>query len=46
MQPNYSYVLGSFAAGGLSNLYHPAGDRGAGLTIGNGFLNVGYSCHR
>lgn len=40
MQPNYSYVLGSFAAGGLSNLYHPAGDRGAGLTIGNGFLNV------
>jgi hypothetical protein len=41
MQPNYSYVLGSFAAGGISNLYHPAGDRGAGLTIGNGFLNVG-----
>jgi hypothetical protein len=41
MQPNYSYVLGSFAAGGLSNLYHPAGDRGVGLTISNGFLNVG-----
>jgi hypothetical protein len=41
MQPNYSYVLGSFAAGGISNLYHPAGDRGAGLTIANGFLNVG-----
>jgi hypothetical protein len=41
MQPNYSYILGSFAAGGISNLYHPAGDRGAGLTIGNGFLNVG-----
>ena len=41
MQPNYSYVLGSFAAGGISNLYHPAGDRGAGLTISNGFLNVG-----
>jgi hypothetical protein len=40
-QPNYSYVLGSFAAGGISNLYHPAGDRGAGLTISNGFLNVG-----
>ncbi|HET6217877.1 MAG TPA: carboxypeptidase-like regulatory domain-containing protein [Acidobacteriaceae bacterium] len=40
MQPNYSYVLGSFAAGGISNLYHPAGDRGAGLTISNGFLNV------
>ena len=41
MQPNYSYVLGAFAAGGISNLYHPAGDRGAGLTIANGFLNVG-----
>jgi hypothetical protein len=41
MQPNYSYVLGSFAAGGISNLYHPAGDRGVGLTVGNGFLNVG-----
>jgi hypothetical protein len=41
IQPNYSYVLGSFAAGGISNLYHPAGDRGVGLTIGNGFLNVG-----
>jgi Carboxypeptidase regulatory-like domain len=41
MQPNYSYVLGSFAAGGISNLYHPAGDRGVSLTISNGFLNVG-----
>jgi hypothetical protein len=41
MQPNYSYVLGSFAAGGISNIYHPAGDRGVGLTVGNGFLNVG-----
>ena len=41
MQPNYSYVAGAFAAGGISNLYHPAGDRGAGLTIANGFLNVG-----
>jgi hypothetical protein len=26
---------------GISNLYHPAGDRGVGLTVGNGFLNVG-----
>jgi hypothetical protein len=41
MQPNYSYVLGAFASGGISNLYHPAGDRGVGLTIGNGFLNIG-----
>ena len=41
LQPNYSYVVGAFAAGGISNLYHPANDRGVGLTIGNGFLNVG-----
>ena len=27
-QPNYSNVLGNFAAGGISNLYYPAGDRG------------------
>ncbi len=30
--PNYSNVLGNFAAGGISNLYYPASDRGAGLT--------------
>ena len=41
MQLNYSYVAGAFASGGISNLYHPAGDRGAGLTVGNGFLNIG-----
>lgn len=41
MQPNYSYIAGAFAAGGISNLYHPASDRGAELTIANGFLNVG-----
>ena len=28
-QPNYSYVLGSLAAGGISNLYYPPGDRSA-----------------
>jgi hypothetical protein len=27
-QPNYSNVLGNFAAGGISNLYYPAGERG------------------
>jgi hypothetical protein len=41
MQPNYSYVAGAFISGGISNLYHSAGDRGVGLTVGNGFLNVG-----
>jgi hypothetical protein len=40
LQPNYSYVLGSFASGAISNAYHPAADRGVGLTIGNGFINI------
>jgi Carboxypeptidase regulatory-like domain len=41
-QPNYSNVLGSLAAGGLSNLYYPAQDRnGAGLTVENGALGLG-----
>lgn len=31
--PNYSNVLGNIAAGGISNLYYPASDRGAGLTM-------------
>ena len=35
-QPNYSSVLGSLAAGGLSNLYYPASSRnGVGLTFEN-----------
>jgi hypothetical protein len=41
LEPNYSYMLGSFASGAISNLYHPPGDRGIGLTIGNGFFNIG-----
>ena len=31
--PNYSNVLGNIAAGGISNLYYPASDRGVGLTF-------------
>jgi len=31
--PNYANVLGNLAAGGLSNLYYPATDRGATLTF-------------
>jgi hypothetical protein len=43
-QPNYSNVLGSFAAGGISNLYYPPQDRdGAGLTIENGAIGIGAS---
>ena len=37
LQPNYSYVLGTMTSGGLSNLYYPHGDRGAGLV----FINTG-----
>jgi hypothetical protein len=32
-QPNYSNILGNIASGGISNLYYPSGDRGAGLTF-------------
>lgn len=39
-QPNYSHVLGSFAAGGLSNLYYPPGSRGVSLTIVNGLIET------
>ncbi len=40
LQPNYSHVLGNLAAGGMSNLYHPAGDRGAMLTIDNALIGT------
>ncbi len=39
-EPNYSLILGRFTAGGLSNLYHDASDRSAGLTFENAFLNL------
>jgi hypothetical protein len=43
-QPNYSNVLGSLAAGGISNLYYPNQDRnGAGLTVENGAIGIGAS---
>ena len=42
-QPNYSNVLGDFAAGGISNAYYPAGDRGAGLTVVNTSIGLGLS---
>jgi hypothetical protein len=41
-QPNYSGVLGSLAAGGISNLYYPASDRnGAALTFENTAIGIG-----
>ena len=43
-QPNYSNVLGSLAAGSLSNLYYPASDRnGVALTFENTLIDVGGS---
>jgi hypothetical protein len=43
-QPNYSSVLGSLAAGGLSNLYYPAANRnGIGLTFQNTAIGLGGS---
>lgn len=39
-QPNYSYVLGGFAAASVSNLYYPAAERGGNLVVTNGLLNL------
>jgi len=40
-QPNYSNMLGSLAAGGLSNLYYPASNRGVALTFENALIGIG-----
>lgn len=43
-QPNYSGILGSLAAGGISYLYYPASDRkGAGLVFQGAMFRVGGS---
>jgi hypothetical protein len=39
-EPNYSRLFGSFAAGGLANLYYPRADRGLGLTLGDGAVSI------
>jgi hypothetical protein len=39
-EPNYSNVLGNFAAGGISNLYLPANERGFGSTITGGLVVI------
>jgi hypothetical protein len=39
--PNYSLLFGRLTAGAIANLYHPASDRGVGLTFENAFLNIG-----
>lgn len=40
-EPNYSHVLGNFAAAGISNLYRSPEDRSASLTVRNGFIITG-----
>jgi hypothetical protein len=41
-QVNYSGILGSFAAGGISNLYYPPNDRnGASLVFENTAIGIG-----
>ena len=43
-QANYSGILGSLAAGGISNLYYPAKNRdGAELTFENALIGIGES---
>jgi len=40
-QTNYSSLLGSLAAGGISNLYYPATDRDATVTFENTLIAIG-----
>jgi hypothetical protein len=43
-QPDYSGLLGSLAAGGISNLYYPSSNRsGVGLTFENTLIGIGGS---
>jgi hypothetical protein len=39
-QPNYSNVLGTFAAAGISNAYYPPANRGFQLTIDNALIGT------
>ncbi|MBV8051755.1 MAG: carboxypeptidase regulatory-like domain-containing protein [Acidobacteriaceae bacterium] len=39
-QLNYSFLLGSLAAGGISNLYYPDPDRGSRLTFENAGVGI------
>ncbi len=40
-QPNYSHLLGNFAAAGIANLYRTSSDRSATLTLRNGLVITG-----
>jgi hypothetical protein len=39
-QPNYSHVLGNFAAGAVSNLYYPESSRGWPLVVNTGLIET------
>ncbi len=40
-QANYSSIVGSFASGGISNLYYPQENRGTALTFENSLIEIG-----
>jgi hypothetical protein len=40
-QFNYSAIGGALASGGISNLYYPKDDRGAGLVFENAAIGIG-----
>jgi hypothetical protein len=42
-QPNYSALMGSLAAGGISNLYYPESDRDVTVTFENTLIGIGAS---
>lgn len=42
-QPNYSALMGSLAAGGISNLYYPESDRDVVVTFENTLIGIGAS---
>lgn len=42
-QPNYSGIIGSLAASGMSNLYYPPENRGVQLTFENALIGIGES---
>jgi len=39
-EPNYSHILGTFSAGGISNLYYPSASRGVTLTLVNALIET------
>ena len=41
-QPNYSFIVGNFASGAISNLYYPQQQRGFETTIDTGLINTAW----